>query len=135
MTERYFREVKSAFPSFDFTNDQVANLEACVNETITSEEAAWAITRYPEMAASPIEMHQRLGGLWTLFSDAAVHIPQAQDHIITLMQQIQSLPKGPEPDVKAKITWIWTMAGTGESSLVGDRFGQMTLMVSADAAL
>lgn len=72
-------------------------------------------------------MHQQLGGLWTLFSDAAVHIPQAQPAIISLMQEIQKLPKGPEPDGEGKDHfdldngWYWREL-TGWASLWADDF-------------
>lgn len=133
MTDQYFEEVKSAFPAFDFSQNQAADLKACVDGAATPADTARTITRYPEAASSPMEMHQRLGGLWTLFSDAAVHIPQAHPQIISLMQEIQKLPKGPEPEGEGKDHfdlddgWYWREL-TGWGSLWADDFNSKCLI-------
>jgi hypothetical protein len=42
-------------------------------------------------------MKQRLGGLWTLLNDTAVHLEVAQPQIISLLKHIRTLPGQPEP--------------------------------------
>ncbi|KPM36718.1 hypothetical protein AK830_g9864 [Neonectria ditissima] len=97
MTDDFFRKAPSTFASYNITQDQIDTLEACVNGKTTPEDAAAVLTAYPEASPTPLEMQQRLGGLWTLLNDTAVGIMSAQSKIIAILQVIRTLPRIEEP--------------------------------------
>lgn len=97
MADEFFKKAHSTFAGYSINDDQIGMLKACVDGNITSAEAAKRLTAYPEASASPVEMKQRLGGLWTLLNDNAVYLPSAQSRIVSILQTVRTLPRIEEP--------------------------------------
>ncbi|KAH7074148.1 hypothetical protein FB567DRAFT_190873 [Paraphoma chrysanthemicola] len=97
MADEFFSNIKSHFDDYDITPDQISTLTATIGNTITSEDAARCLTLYPEASFTPVELTQRLGGLWTLLNDTAVRLPSSQETIISVLQAIRKLPKAKVP--------------------------------------
>jgi hypothetical protein len=97
MTAEFFSTANSTFTSYEVTDSQIQTLKECIEGTISTDEAAKQITAHPEASSTPVEIKQRLGGLWTLLNDTAVALPSAQPKIISLLQTIRTLPKAREP--------------------------------------
>ncbi|KAK7427984.1 hypothetical protein QQZ08_005415 [Neonectria magnoliae] len=97
MADAFFTKAPSTFANCNITRDQIVALQSCVNGEITPEDAAKLLTTYPEASPTPLELQQRLAGLWTLLNDTAVGIMSAQPKIITILQVIRTFPKVEEP--------------------------------------
>ncbi|KAH7069843.1 hypothetical protein BKA63DRAFT_89489 [Paraphoma chrysanthemicola] len=97
MAAEFFNNMKSNFDDYDITPDQINTLKAIIGGTITSEDAAQRLTSYPEASSTPVQLTQRLGGLWTLLNDTAVRLPSSQETIISILQAIKKLPKAKVP--------------------------------------
>ncbi|KAI0100270.1 hypothetical protein GGR51DRAFT_564294 [Nemania sp. FL0031] len=93
MADEFFAAAPSVFKGYDITQDQISALGACIHDEITLEETIQRLTRHTKAAPSPLEMQQRLSGLWTLLNDTAVALPSAQLKIISILQLIQKLHK------------------------------------------
>jgi hypothetical protein len=97
MADEFFSNAKSTFADYDITEEQINTLKDCLEGNITSEEAAERLTSHPEASSTPVELTQRLGGLWTLLNDTAVRLESAQENIISILQAIKKLPKANVP--------------------------------------
>ncbi|KAK7398074.1 hypothetical protein QQX98_012560 [Neonectria punicea] len=97
MADAFFTKAPSTFASYNITQDQIVGLQACVNGKKTPEDAAKLLKTYPEASPTPLELQQRLGGLWTLLNDTAVGIMSAQPKIIAILQVIRTFPNVEEP--------------------------------------
>ncbi|KAF1850413.1 uncharacterized protein K460DRAFT_361214 [Cucurbitaria berberidis CBS 394.84] len=97
MTSEFFSNASSTFAGYDITDDQINTLKGCLEGIITTTEAARKLTAHPEASSTPVELKQRLGGLWTLLNDTAVALPSAQPDILSVLQKIRTLPKAEEP--------------------------------------
>lgn len=98
MADAYFRRARSAFDGYCLTQTQIETLKACIHGTSTTEEAVSFLVPYPEASSSPVELKQRLGGLWTLLNDTAVNLEHSQPQVIEILKQIRTLPGRPEPE-------------------------------------
>ncbi|KAH7118526.1 hypothetical protein B0J13DRAFT_680892 [Dactylonectria estremocensis] len=97
MTDQFFAQAPCTFKSYDVTQEQLRELEACLNGEISAKDAAMRLTTHPSTSSTPLQMQQRLGGLWTLLNDTAVAIPSAQSKVISILETIRILPKEEEP--------------------------------------
>ncbi|KAK2612309.1 hypothetical protein QQS21_001735 [Conoideocrella luteorostrata] len=97
MADEYFARASFAFAGYCITQTQIEALKAHIDGTSTTEEAVSQLVLYPEASSSPVEMKQRLGGLWTLLNDTAVHLESTQPQIINILKHIRTLPRKPEP--------------------------------------
>ncbi|OAQ97930.1 hypothetical protein LLEC1_01232 [Akanthomyces lecanii] len=97
MTDAYFCRARFAFEGYCITQTQIETLKAYIHGTSTTEEAVSFLVPYPEVSSSPVELKQRLGGLWTLLNDTAVNPELSQPQVIEILKQIRTLPGRPEP--------------------------------------
>ncbi|KAF7558209.1 hypothetical protein G7Z17_g37 [Cylindrodendrum hubeiense] len=97
MADQFFAKAPSAFKEYNISEDQISALEACINGDLELEAATRRLTAHPAASPTPLEMQQRLGGLWTLLNNTAVGIPSAQPQIISVLKKIQTLPNVEEP--------------------------------------
>ncbi|KAH7397151.1 hypothetical protein BKA66DRAFT_453733 [Pyrenochaeta sp. MPI-SDFR-AT-0127] len=97
MENNYLSNHTSTFAGYDITDYQINALKDSLEGLITNAEAARRLTAHPEASSTPVELKQRLGGLWTLLNDTAVELPSAQPQIISILQMIRKLPKTEEP--------------------------------------
>ncbi|KAJ4163566.1 hypothetical protein LMH87_005287 [Akanthomyces muscarius] len=97
MADAYFCRASSAFEGYCITQAQIDTLRAYIDGTSTTEEAVSLLVSYPEASPSPVEMKQRLGGLWTLLNDTAVNLEFSQPQVINILKHIRTLPGRPEP--------------------------------------
>ncbi|KAI1121984.1 hypothetical protein F5Y10DRAFT_255074 [Nemania abortiva] len=93
MAGEFFATAPLAFKGYDITEDQLSTMETCIRDEVTVEDAAKRLTEHTAAASSPLEVQQRLSGLWTLLNDTAVALPSAQSRIIAILQSIRKLPK------------------------------------------
>ncbi|PVH92036.1 hypothetical protein DM02DRAFT_305128 [Periconia macrospinosa] len=97
MADIYFENALSIFRGYDIVEEQLKCLEDAVAKRVTSAEAAKQLTAYPQKSSTPLELNQRLGGLWTLLNDTAVHLPSTQECIISILSEIKQLPMSEVP--------------------------------------
>lgn len=97
MADEFFSKAPSTFADYNITTNQFNTLKLCIDGTITPTEAAKQLAAHPEASPTPLEMQQRLGGLWTLLNDTAVYLPSSQSTIIAILQTIRTFPQVEEP--------------------------------------
>ncbi|RYP83955.1 hypothetical protein DL769_001261 [Monosporascus sp. CRB-8-3] len=97
MADEFFATASSAFAGYNITDDQIVTLKACVDGASAPADAAKKMTVHPATSPTPLEMQQRLGGLWTLLNDTAVAVPSAQPAIISILQTIRTFPRVEAP--------------------------------------
>ena len=97
MDNQFLDKLDSIFAGCNLTEDQLSTLKACINGDIDPGDAARRLTTYPVSALTPLEMQQRIAGLWTLLNDTAVGVPAAQPTIISILRTIKTFPKVDEP--------------------------------------
>ncbi|KAH6887542.1 hypothetical protein B0T10DRAFT_562757 [Thelonectria olida] len=97
MNDFFDQEAPAYFREYNVLPTQITTLKRCVNGNITPRDAAKQLTAYPEAAPTPLEMQQRLAGLWTLLNDTAVLVPSAQTTILSILKIIRTLPPVKEP--------------------------------------
>lgn len=93
----FFANAPAILQGFNVTDDQIDALKSCIKEDAVPAEAAKHLTAHPEAAPTPLELQQRLGGLWTLLNHTAVAVPSAQARIISILQTIRTFPRVEEP--------------------------------------
>lgn len=93
----FLKSAKTTFPGCDITDYQINTLKECLNDTITSEDAAKRLTSHPEASSTPVELQQRMGGVWTLLNETAVNGNSAQPKIISILQAIRQRSKARVP--------------------------------------
>ncbi|RYP68159.1 hypothetical protein DL770_008494 [Monosporascus sp. CRB-9-2] len=93
MADEFFATASSTFAGYNITDDQIATLKACIGGDTAPADAAKRLTTRPAASSTPLEVQQRLGGLWTLLNDAAVAVPSAQPAIVSILQTIRTFPK------------------------------------------
>lgn len=97
MAEEYFANAPSAFAGYNITSSQINTLKSCVDDSLPPDEAAKLLTSHVEDSPTPLEVQQRLGGLWTLLNRTAVKLPFSQPKVIAILQAIRKLPRVEEP--------------------------------------
>ncbi|RYP70893.1 hypothetical protein DL771_005143 [Monosporascus sp. 5C6A] len=93
MADEFFATASSTFAGYNITDDQIATLKACIGGDTAPADAAKRLTTHPAASSTPLEMQQRLGGLWTLLNDTAVAVSSAQPAIISILQTIRTFPR------------------------------------------
>lgn len=94
MTSQYFLQAPSTFAQYNITSSQLNALKACLlDKTLTASQTAKDLTIHPEISTTPLEMQQRVAGLWTLLNDTAVDLPSSQPKIIAILQTIRTFPR------------------------------------------
>ncbi|KAJ8127843.1 hypothetical protein O1611_g5791 [Lasiodiplodia mahajangana] len=93
MADEFFAAGPSLFKGYDITQDQLSAMEAFIHDEVTLEDAIKQLISHTTAASSPLEMQQRLSGLWTLLNETAVALPSAQPKIIAILQSIRKLPE------------------------------------------
>ena len=93
----FLKSAKTTFPGCDIIDYQIETLKECLNDTITSGDAAKRLALHPEASSTPVELQQRLVGLWTLLNETAVNGKSAQPKIISVLQAIRQLPEARVP--------------------------------------
>lgn len=102
MADAFFAKASSTFEGYNITDDQIRTLEECVKGVIPPAEAARKLTLRVEASPAPIEMQQRLAGLWELLNTTAVRLPDAQPCVISILQAMRGFPKVEIPDGEFK---------------------------------
>lgn len=97
MAEDFFARAPERFRQYNITPDQIATLKACIYGEVSLTEAAARLTERVSAAPIPVEMQQRLAGLWELLNTAAVKIPSQQPVIISILRIIRTFPPVQEP--------------------------------------
>ncbi|KAM6515806.1 hypothetical protein FALCPG4_014013 [Fusarium falciforme] len=97
MTEEFFTKATPGLKGYCLSDDQINTLKACIEGQTTVEEATQLLTAYPSASSTPLELQQRLGGLWTLLITTAVGLVDAQPTIISILRRIRTLPWEEEP--------------------------------------
>ncbi|KAL2671239.1 hypothetical protein Neosp_013818 [[Neocosmospora] mangrovei] len=97
MTEEFFAKATPRLKGYCLSDDQIDTLKACVEGKSTVEEATQVLTEYPSASSTPLELQQRLGGLWTLLITTAVGLVDAQPTVISILKGIRALPWEEEP--------------------------------------
>ncbi|KAF2199803.1 hypothetical protein GQ43DRAFT_442164 [Delitschia confertaspora ATCC 74209] len=97
MVDQFFNNAGSTFESHEITADQIRTVKACIDGTISPTEAAKQLTAYLEASSKPVELQQRINGLWTLLNHTAVALPSAQPTIISILRTIRTFPKATVP--------------------------------------
>ncbi|KAH6030055.1 hypothetical protein HBI54_222520 [Parastagonospora nodorum] len=93
----FLKTANTTFPGYDIIDNQINTLKERLNDTITSEDAAKRLASHPEASSTPVELQQRLSGLWALLNETAVKDEAAQPKIISILQAIRQLPKAKVP--------------------------------------
>ncbi|KAI8656560.1 hypothetical protein LRP88_11861 [Fusarium phalaenopsidis] len=97
MAEEFFTRATPKLKGYCISHDQIDVLKTCIEGQTTIEEATQVLTAYPSASSAPLELQQRLGGLWTLLITTAVGLVDAQPTIISILQGIRTLPREEEP--------------------------------------
>lgn len=97
MAEELFTKAIPKLKGYCISDDQINALKACVKGQTTVEEATKELTAYPSASSTPLELQQRLAGLWTLLITTAVGLVDAQLTIISILQRTRTLPWEEEP--------------------------------------
>ncbi|RSL42701.1 hypothetical protein CEP53_012055 [Fusarium sp. AF-6] len=97
MAEEFFTKATPKLKGYCISDDQIDTLKACIEGQTAVEEATRVFTAYPSASLTPLELQQRLGGLWTLLITTAVGLVDAQPTIISILQRIRTLPWEEEP--------------------------------------
>ncbi|RSL73198.1 hypothetical protein CEP54_000325 [Fusarium duplospermum] len=97
MAEEFFIKATPKLKGYCISEDQISTLKACIEGQTTVEEATKALTAYPSTSSTPLQLQQRLGGLWTLLIMTAVGLVDAQPTIISILQKIRTFPWEEEP--------------------------------------
>jgi hypothetical protein len=97
MASAFLATADKTLPDCDITNDQINTLKDYIKDSISSEDAAKRLASHPEASSTPVELQQRLSGLWTLLNATAVNAKAAQPKIIALLQAIRQLPQAEVP--------------------------------------
>ena len=92
MTEEFCTRVTPKLKGYCISDDQIDTLKTCIEGKTTVEEATQVLTAYPSTSSTPLELQQRLGGLWTLLITTAVGLVDAQPTVISILQKIRTLP-------------------------------------------
>ncbi|KAM5380899.1 hypothetical protein ACJZ2D_003208 [Fusarium nematophilum] len=95
--QEFFSNASHTFREYRITTEQIEALQACIEERVTVAEATKILTTYVSASPTPLELQQRLSGLWTLLNDTAVELMTAQPTIISILQTIRALPPEEEP--------------------------------------
>lgn len=97
MTDELLAKFGRMVGEFNITHEQIATLKACIEGTEKTENAAKKLTARVEEAPTPLEMQQRIGGLWTILNQTAVTIASAQTTIISILTEIRTFERVEEP--------------------------------------
>lgn len=127
MASQYFTKAPSTYAQYNITNAQINVLKAClVDETLATEEAAKQLTAHPEAFPTPVELQQRLAGLWTILNDTAVNLPSSQPKVIAILQTIRIFPKMTNPGARTRMLSTSTTDLSGANLQTGKMTGQTT---------
>ena len=97
MADKLFAKLSRIVGEFNITDGQIATLKACVEGIETPKNAAKLLTARVIESPTPLEMQQRIAGLWTMLNKTAVAIPSAQPTIISILRVIRTFPRVKEP--------------------------------------
>lgn len=97
MATSFLNNAHSTFEGYEITDTQISALRDYLEDHITADLAAKKLTSYPEDSSNPIELLQRLGGLWTLLNKTAVAVPPSQESIVSVLRAIRTLPRAQVP--------------------------------------
>ncbi|KAF5005333.1 hypothetical protein FDECE_8229 [Fusarium decemcellulare] len=97
MALEFFAKNSALFKEYRTTDEQIVALKTCIEGDTSVADATGILTAYPSDSPTPLELQQRLAGLWTLLNDTAVGLPDAQPTIISILKRIRTLPWRKEP--------------------------------------
>lgn len=92
MSDEFFAKLLTRYESCNITEHQLATLKVCIEGRMGSREATEELSKHPDASPTPLELQQRLAGLWDILNTTAVELPIAQPTIISILQNIRKLP-------------------------------------------
>lgn len=97
MATSFLDNAHSTFEGYEITDTQISALKDYLEGHITVDLVPKRLTSHPEESSNPIELLQRIGGLWTLLNETAVAVPSSQEAIVSVLRAIRTLPQAQVP--------------------------------------
>ncbi|RYO76273.1 hypothetical protein DL766_005746 [Monosporascus sp. MC13-8B] len=71
----FFAAASFTFRGYNITDDQIATLKGSIGGDTAPADAAKRLAIHPAASSTPLEIKQRLGGLWTPLNNTAIAVP------------------------------------------------------------